>query len=183
MRSPNIEGQITKFPRRRFLHLVAWCCRSAGRVSIANAQAYPTQARRSRAFSSSQACPETKGGPFRARSASCYVLAATVKTVADADMLCRLVSRPLRGALSTEPAFVMRLVAVRFECGRADCFSIRIVRCSRAVRSHVAIGAIEVGEFGGEFVAHRKFVGRKVPVGVRQAAALHSNVNGVGHTN
>ena len=95
--------------------------------------------------------------PIRARSASCYVLAATVKTVADADMLCRLVSRPLRGALSTEPAFVMRLVAVRFESDRAYCFASRVVRCSRAVRSRVAIGAIEVGEFGGEFVAHRKF--------------------------
>jgi Pyridoxamine 5'-phosphate oxidase like len=67
----------------------------------------------------------------------------------------------------------MALLAVRFECRRADRFTFGAVRCCRAVCSHVAIGAIEVGEISGEFVTHGKFVGRKIPAGVWVAAALH----------
>jgi hypothetical protein len=65
-----------------------------------------------------------------------------------------------------ELAFVMALLVVRFECRCADCFAFGAVRCCRAVCSHVAIGAIEVGEFGREFVTHCKSVGWKIPAGV-----------------
>ena len=78
-----------------------------------------------------------------------------------------------RACSMAELAFVLGLLAVRFECRCADCFSFRAVRCSRAVRSHIAIGAIKVCEFRGKFVTHCKFVGRKVPTGVGITAALH----------
>jgi CheY-like chemotaxis protein len=77
-----------------------------------------------------------------------------------------------------ELAFVLGVLTVRFECRSADCFSFRAVRQLRALRSPAAIAAIEVCEIGGELITHRKFVGRKVPAGVRVAAALHFQCEG-----
>jgi hypothetical protein len=70
-------------------------------------------------------------------------------------------------------ALAMGLLSVRFVRRCADYFSFRVVRYHRTVRSRVAIAAIEVCEFGGEFVTHGESVGRKVPAGVGKAAALH----------
>jgi hypothetical protein len=66
-------------------------------------------------------------------------------------------------------SFVMELVAARSERRCAGCFTFGAVRCCRAVRTHVGISAIKVGEF----VTHCKFVGRKIPARVGVAAALH----------
>src|SRR5229473_4316281 len=54
----------------------------------------------------------------------------------------------------------------------ADCISFRAVRRCRVVRSRVAIVAIEIREFGSEFVTQCELVGRKIPAGIRDAAAL-----------
>src|ERR1700674_3763077 len=77
--------------------------------------------------------------------------------------------RSLNGLLALVPG----LLTVRLECRYAYGFSFRAVRYPRAVRSHVAIPAIELGEVAGQFVTHRELVGRRVPAGIRRAAALH----------
>ena len=70
-------------------------------------------------------------------------------------------------------ALVPGLLTVRLKCRHADGFSFRAVRYPRAVRSHVAIAAIEFGKIAGELVTQGEFVGRRVPAGIGRAAALH----------
>src|SRR5271170_48735 len=80
-----------------------------------------------------------------------------------------------------ELASVLGLLAARFECRHADCFSFRAVRYPRAVRQHVAIAAIKVCEIAGQFVTHRKCVFERSQLALGEPQLCISNVKGAGH--
>jgi hypothetical protein len=71
----------------------------------------------------------------------------------------------------------MKPLLNRLECRCPDRLGFRAVR---ALDSFVSKSTIEVGEVGGEFLTHQKFVSREIPARVGGPAASHLQREGIG---